>query len=79
MSRKEKDQKKALDIPFTLMAKGDLVQETLAVAKDQNPALNIPVKVPLGVGRYADGMEWYEESGSEILGNRYDSYQVWSQ
>jgi len=24
-------------------------------------------------------MEWYEESGSAILGNRYDSYQAWCQ
>jgi hypothetical protein len=52
MSRKAKDQTKALDIPFTLMTQGDLVQEALAVVKDQ--ALNIPVKVPLGGGRYAE-------------------------
>ena len=61
MSRKAKDQTKALDIPFTLMTQGDLVQEALAVVKDQ--ALNIPVKVPLGGGRYAEltnGMVWRE-------------------
>jgi hypothetical protein len=54
MSRKAKDQTKALDIPFILMTQGDLVQEALAVAKVQTQALNIPVKVPLGGGRYAD-------------------------
>jgi hypothetical protein len=79
MSRKSKskDQTKALNILFTL-TQGDLVQEALAVtfAKDQTQSLNIPVKVPLGGGRYAELTEW---SGSEILGNRYDSYQVWCQ
>jgi hypothetical protein len=74
------DQAKALNIPFT-MTQGDLVQEASAVtfAKDQTQALNIPVKVPLGGGRYAELTEWNgtsEESGSEILGKRYDSYQV---
>jgi hypothetical protein len=58
MSRKAKDQTKALDIPFILMTQGDLVQEALAVAKVQTQALNIPVKVPLGGGRYAELMEW---------------------
>ena len=58
MSRKAKDQTKALDIPFTLMTQGDLVQEALAVAKDQTQALNIPIKVPLGGGRYAELTEW---------------------
>ena len=50
---------KALNIPFTL-TKGDLVQEALAVtiAKDQTQALNIPVKVPIGGGRYAELTEW---------------------
>ena len=53
MSRKAKyqtkDQTKALDIPFTLMTQGDLVQEALAVAKVQTQALNILVKVPIKV------------------------------
>jgi hypothetical protein len=35
MSGKAKDQTQALNIPFTLMTQGDLVQEALAVAKDQ--------------------------------------------
>jgi hypothetical protein len=49
------DQIKALNIPFTL-TQGDLLQEALAVtfAKDQTQALNIPVKVPLGGGKYAE-------------------------
>jgi hypothetical protein len=60
MSRKSKskDQTKALNIPFTLMTQGDLVQEAFAVDKDQTQALNIPVKVPLGGGRYAELTEW---------------------
>jgi hypothetical protein len=57
MSRKSKskDQTKALNILFTL-TQGDLLQEALAVtfAKDQTQSLNIPVKVPLGGGRYAE-------------------------
>jgi hypothetical protein len=61
MSRKSKSkyQTKALNIPFTL-TQGDLLQEALAVtfAKDQTQALNIPVKVPLGGGRYAELTEW---------------------
>jgi hypothetical protein len=47
MSRKAKDQTQALNIPFTLMTEGDLVQEALAVAKVQTQALNIPIKVPI--------------------------------
>jgi hypothetical protein len=47
MSRKAKDQTQALNIPFTLMTQGDLVQEALAVAKAQTQALNIPIKVPI--------------------------------
>ena len=44
-----------MNIPFTLTQE-DLVQEALAVtfAKDQTQALNIPIKVPLGSGRYAE-------------------------
>jgi hypothetical protein len=44
-----------LNIPFSL-TQGDLVQEALAVtfAKDQIQALKIPVKVPLGGGRYTE-------------------------
>jgi hypothetical protein len=61
MSRKSKskDKTKALNILFTL-TQGDLVQEALAVtfAKDQNQSLNIPVKVPLVGGRYAEVTEW---------------------
>ena len=71
MSRKSKsiDQTKALNIKFTL-AQGKLVQETLAVtfAKDQTQALNIPVKVPLGGGRYAELTEW---NGSKRVGLRF--------
>jgi hypothetical protein len=40
------------------------VQEALAVAKDQTQALNIPVKVPLGGGRYAELTEW--NSGKRV-------------
>ena len=47
MSGKAKDQTQALNIPFTLMTQGDLVQEALAVAKVQTQALNIPIKVPI--------------------------------
>jgi hypothetical protein len=49
---------------------GKLVQETLAVtfAKDQTQALNIPVKVPLGGGRYAELTEW---NGSKRVGLRF--------
>ena len=61
MSRKAKDQTKdqtkSLNIPFTLTQRG-LVQEAIAVAKVQTQALNIPVKVPLGGGRYAELTEW---------------------
>ena len=71
MSRKSKskDQTKALIIPFTL-TKGDLVQEALAVtiAKDQIQALNIPVKVPIGGGRYAELTEW---NGSKRVDLRF--------
>ena len=80
MSRKSKskDQTTDLNIPFTL-TQGDLLQEALAVtfAKDQTQALNIPVKVPLGGGRYADLTKWNgsKRVRSEILENRYDSYQ----
>ena len=58
MSRKANDQTKAFDIPFALMTQGDLVQEALAVAKDQIQALNIPAKVFLAGGRYAELTEW---------------------
>ena len=34
------------------------MQEALAVAKVQTQALKIPVKVPLGGGRYAELTEW---------------------
>jgi hypothetical protein len=68
MSRKSKskDQTKVL---FTL-TQGDLVQEALAVtfAKDQTQALNIPVKVPLGGGRYAELTEW---NGSKRVDLRF--------
>jgi hypothetical protein len=59
MSRKSKSKDQTLSIPFTL-TQGDLLQEALAVtfAKDQTQALNIPVKVPLGGGRYAELTEW---------------------
>ena len=40
------------------MTQADLVQEALAVTKVQTQALNIPVKVPLGGGRYAELTEW---------------------
>jgi hypothetical protein len=58
-----------LNIPFTL-TKGDLVQEALAVtiAKDQTQALNIPVKVPLGGGRYSELTEW---NGSKRVDLRF--------
>jgi hypothetical protein len=58
-----------LNIPFTL-TQGDLVQEALAVtfAKDQTQALNIPIKVPLGGGRYAELTEW---NGSKRVGLRF--------
>jgi hypothetical protein len=54
-----KEKTKALNIPFTL-TQGDLLQEALVVtfAKVQTQALNIPVKVPLGGGRYAELTEW---------------------
>ena len=60
---------KALNIPFTL-TKGDLVQEALAVtiAKDQTKALNIPVKVHLGGGRYSELTEW---NGSKRVDLRF--------
>ena len=69
MSRKSKakDQTKALHIPFTL-TQADLVQEALAVAKDQIQALNIPVKVHLGAGRYAELTEW---NGSKRVDLRF--------
>ena len=53
MSRKSKakDQTKELNILFT---QADLVHEALAVAKDRTQALSIPVKVPLGGGRYTE-------------------------
>ena len=64
-----------MNIPFTL-TQADLVKEALAVAKDQIQALDIPVKVPIGAGRYAELTEWNgSKSGSEILENRDDSYQ----
>jgi hypothetical protein len=84
MSGKAKDQTQALNIPFTLMTQGDLVQEALAVAKDQTQgdlvrealavakdqtqALNIPIKVPLGGGRYAELTEW---NGSKRVDLRF--------
>jgi hypothetical protein len=48
----------------------DLLQEALAVtlAKDQTQALNIPVKVPLGGGRYAELIEW---NGSKRVDLRF--------
>ena len=69
MSRKSKYQTKALNIPFTLTQR-DLLQEALAVtfAKDQTQALNIPVKVPLGGGRYAELIEW---NGSKRVDLRF--------
>jgi hypothetical protein len=50
---------------------GDLVQEALAVtfAKDQTQALNIPIKVPLGGGRYAELTEWN--------GNKRVDLRIW--
>ena len=56
-----------MNIPFTL-TQADLVQEALAVAKDQTQALNIPVKVPLGGGRYAELTEW---NGSKRVDLRF--------
>jgi hypothetical protein len=50
---KAKDQTKELNILFTL-TQADLVHEALAVAKDRTQALSIPVKVPLGGGRYTE-------------------------
>jgi hypothetical protein len=71
MSRKSKskDHIKALNIPLTL-TQGDLLQEALAVtfAKDQTQALNIPVKVPLGGGRYAERTDW---NGSKRVDLRF--------
>ena len=71
MSRKSKskDQSKALNIPFSL-TQGDLVQEALAVtfAKDQIQELKIPVKVPLGGGRYTELTEW---NGSKRVDLRF--------
>ena len=71
MSRKSKskDQTKALNISFTL-TQGDLLQEALAVTvvKDQTQALNIPVKVPLGGGRYPELTEW---NGSKRVDLRF--------
>jgi hypothetical protein len=71
MSRKSKskDQTKALNILFTL-TQGDLLQEALAItfAKDQTQALNIPVKVPLGGGRYPELTEW---NGSKRVDLRF--------
>jgi hypothetical protein len=43
-------------------------QEALAVAKDRSQALNIPVKVPLGGGRYAELTEW---NGSKRVDLRF--------
>ena len=56
-----------MNIPFTL-TQADLVQEALAVARDQTQALNIPVKVPLGGGRYAELTEW---NGSKRVDLRF--------
>ena len=71
MSRKSKskDQTKALNIPFSL-TQVDLLQEALAVtfAKDQIQALKIPVKVPLGGGRYTELTEW---NGSKRVDLRF--------
>ena len=63
------DHTKALNIPLTL-TQGDLLQEALAVtlAKYQTQALNIPVKVPLGGGRYAELTEW---NGSKRVDLRF--------
>ena len=68
MSRKAKDQTQALNIPFTLMTQADLVQEALAVTKVQTQALNFPIKVPLGGGRYAELTEW---NGSKRVDLRF--------
>ena len=58
-----------MNILFTLTQE-DLLQEALAVtfAKDQTQALNIPVKVPLGGGRYAELTEW---NGSKRVDLRF--------
>ena len=58
-----------MSIPLTL-TQGDLLQEALAVtfAKDQTQALNIPVKVPLVGGRYAELTEW---NGSKRVDLRF--------
>ena len=58
-----------MNIPLTL-TQGDLLQEALAVTfvKDQTQSLNIPVKVPLGGGRYAELTEW---NGSKRVDLRF--------
>ena len=58
-----------MHIPFTLKQR-DLLQEALAVtfAKDQTQTLNIPVKVLLGGGRYAELTEW---NGSKRVDLRF--------
>jgi hypothetical protein len=44
------------------------VQEALAVAKVQTQVLNIPIKVSLGGGRYAELTEW---NGSKRVDLRF--------
>ena len=58
-----------MNIPLTLTP-GDLLQEAFAVtfAKDQTQALSIPVKVPLGGGRYAELTQW---NGSKRVDLRF--------
>ena len=51
-----------------MMTQADLVQEALAVTKVQTQALNIPVKVPLGGGRYTELTEW---NGSKRVDLRF--------
>ena len=68
-----------MNIPFTL-TQGGMVQEALAVTFANNQRSNPSETTPnSGKIRRTDGMEWKKESGSEILGNRYDSYQIWFQ
>jgi hypothetical protein len=50
-------------------AQGDVVKESLAVtfAKDQTQTLNIPVKVPIGGGRYAELTEWNGSKREDLI------------
>ena len=66
--KKSRDERAETHTSFDMLRKSK--------AKDQTQALNIPVKIPLGGGRYAELTEWNgSKSGSEILENREDSYQ----